>query len=150
MIPLWVFIVTILSVIAIAVLWVRFLSKILIKQTEMQFKLKLEQWKDEELSKIKNASVKASRSTIKGQLAEQFFPFSDKCPYLASDLMFIGKLFDYLGTIGYTASKDDGGHIEEVVFIEIKTASSKLSRHQAQFKKIIEQRKVRWETIHID
>jgi predicted Holliday junction resolvase-like endonuclease len=94
-------------------------------------------------------SSAAQRSTIKGQLAEQMFPISDRCRYLPSDMQFIGKAFDYLIIDGYTDCKDDGGDIREVIFAEIKTGSSQLSSHQRKIRDAINSGRVRWETINL-
>lgn len=90
------------------------------------------------------------RAVIKGQLAEQFFPISQDCEFFPSDMRFLGDFCDYICVDGYTECKDSGAdYIRDIVFIEIKTGKSRLSRHQNLIRDAVEQGRVRWETIHI-
>lgn len=152
----WVFLACIAGVIAVCVLWCRFYVGVVKDSIKRTYELEMAEWKERERKTIGSKSVQASRNTIKGQLAEQFFPFTDKCNFRPSDLQFIGKGFDFVGIIGYTDCKDFdpslGGkrpEIKEIVFIEIKYGKSKLSAHQALIKKAIDEKKVRWETVTI-
>ena len=90
------------------------------------------------------------RSVIKGQLAEQLYPASGACPYLPSDMRFLGHPIDYIIFDGLTTAKDGNGDFTEIVFAEIKSGSSKLSPHQAKIKRAVEDGRVRWETIHLE
>lgn len=91
--------------------------------------------------------IAKQRAVIKGQLEEKYFPITAGHPL--SEFRFIGDPIDYILFRGYTAAKDEGGKIDEVVFIEIKTNTSRLSPHQRKIKEAIEDRRVRWETITI-
>lgn len=97
----------------------------------------------------KTKSSAAQRSTIKGQLAEQMYPLSDRCPYLLSDMRFMGMPVDYIIFDGYTECKDGGGQFREVIFGEVKSGSSQLSRHQRAIRDAINEGRVRWENINI-
>lgn len=102
-----------------------------------------------ELETQMQLSKSRSRSTIKGQLAEQLYPLLAGCPYVPSDMKFIGMPIDYLIIKGYTDAKDSGGEIEEIIFADIKQGSSQLSKHQRKIKEAVEAGRVRWETIRI-
>jgi predicted Holliday junction resolvase-like endonuclease len=94
-------------------------------------------------------SASKSRSTIKGQIAEQMYPILPGCPYLLSDMRFIGMPIDFIIFKGYTNAKDENGDIEEIIFADVKQGTSRLSPHQKKIKDAIEAGKVRWETIQI-
>jgi len=67
--------------------------------------------------------------------------------FVPSDARFLGSPIDFIVFKG--ASETD---IEEVVFLEIKTAKSRLNSQQVKLKKLITSLKsefVRWETINI-
>jgi len=102
-----------------------------------------------ELELKKQLSTDRGRSTIKGQLAEQLYPLLVGCPYLPSDMRFMGMPIDYLIIDGYTEAKDDGGEIREIIFADIKQGNSQLSKHQRKIKEAVEAGRVRWETIRI-
>lgn len=90
------------------------------------------------------------RSVIKGQLAEQLYPLSDKCTFLPSDMRFIGNPIDYIVFNGYTNSKDGECSVEEVIFLEVKSGSARLSAPQRAIRDAINSKRVRWQTIHAD
>jgi predicted Holliday junction resolvase-like endonuclease len=81
---------------------------------------------------------KRSLSTKYGKLSEQFMPFLEHYPYDP-------QLFRFLGT------PIDGVQFgeEEIVFLEFKTAGGALSPAQRRVRELIEERKVRFETIKI-
>lgn len=97
----------------------------------------------------KKASTSKSRSTIKGQLAEQLYPLLPGCAYIPSDMRFIGSPIDYLIIDGYTDAKDDGGEIKSIILADIKQGSAQLSRHQRKIKEAVEAGRVEWRTIRI-
>lgn len=99
--------------------------------------------------KNKNQSSNTQRAVIKGQLAEQFYPLTDRCQYHPSDMRFLGMPIDYIIFDGYTECKDEGGHINEIIFAEIKSGSSQLSRHQREIRDAVISGRVRWETINV-
>lgn len=77
--------------------------------------------------------LKASQSVKYGQLTEQWVPFSDKYPYNAQNFRFIGSPID-----GLSFEED------KVVFVEFKTATSRLSEKQRKIKELIQDKKVDW------
>jgi predicted Holliday junction resolvase-like endonuclease len=89
-------------------------------------------------------SLATSRAVIKGQLAEQLFPLSIDCPFEPADMRFFGQPFDYIVIDGYS-----NGDIKEVVFVEIKTGSARLSPIQRALRSCIDAGRVRWQTVTI-
>ena len=106
---------------------------------------------DKEVEKARLQSVAISRSTIKGQIAEQFAPLLNGFPYLPSDSRFLGDPVDYVVFKGYTDYKDEktSGEDLEVVIVDIKHNKAVLSAGQKQIAKAIENGRVRFETIRI-
>lgn len=96
-------------------------------------------------SAIRKKSVSASRRTLVGKFIERFVPFLKKFPYAPSDVHFLGQPVDYIVFDGLKDNK-----IEKVVFLEIKTGSSKLTAREKSLKDAIEKKKVRWQEIRID
>lgn len=92
----------------------------------------------------------AARATLKGQLAEQVAPLLPGFPFHPSDFRFLGQPIDFICYVGLTEAKEGLGDIEEVVLGDIKLGSARLSKHQAAIKRAVEEKRVRWVTIHID
>lgn len=80
-----------------------------------------------------------SRAVMQGQISEQLAPFMPGFPYDAADARFIGKPVDL---IVFKGLKDK--EIKEVIFVEVKTANSKLSKNEKDLKEVIQNKKVRW------
>lgn len=85
-------------------------------------------------------SQKKSSETRLGQIGEQLVPFLDGFKYNPKDLQFIGQPIDYL-----VFDLDQG----EIVFLEIKTGNSKLSKNQKTIRDIVKVGRVRFEQIRL-
>lgn len=96
------------------------------------------------IEKEKNKALDKSRSVIKGQLVEQFAPFTKEFPCNTTECSFLAKPIDFIGFKGL-----DNKDIEEVLFIEIKSGKSQLSPVQKSVKKAIDEKRVRFVQIRI-
>src|SRR6266404_7653764 len=85
-------------------------------------------------------SVDRSRSTLKGQIAEQMAPLLPGFPYLPADARFVGDPIDYIVFTGYTESRSAATDEDlEIVLLEIKHSQSKLSSVQRAIAKAVEE-----------
>ena len=84
-------------------------------------------------------TARRQRSTVGGQIAEALRPYVGDFPYDPSDLTFVGDPVDFIAFRGRAA-----GHIEEVVFIEVKRGTSTLRPSQRQTRDAISAGRVRW------
>lgn len=84
------------------------------------------------------ARKKQSLSTSYGQITEQFAPFMDSYPFNWKQFRFIGSPIDGM------QFEDDA-----IYFVEIKAASSTLSKRQRNIKALVEEKKVRWFTFEV-
>ncbi len=113
-----------------------------------QYALQLQSMQNIIDSRAKSST--AQRATIKGQLAEQFFPLMPQNTHEPSDMRFLGDFCDFIVVDGYGRCKDEGhDYIDGVTFIEIKTGKAQLSKHQKLIRDAIKAGRVHWETIHI-
>ena len=94
---------------------------------------------------IKAKSVSSSRRSLVGKFIERFIPFLKKIPYEPSDMHFLGQPIDYIVFEGLHQDK-----IEKVIFVEVKTGKSKLTKREKSLKEAIEKRKVSWKQINVD
>lgn len=83
--------------------------------------------------------AKRSQSTRYGQTLEQFAPFLSDWPWDPKLFRFIGSPID---GVQFT---EDG-----VVFVEIKSASSRLTPLQQQVKEHVQRGRVAWQEVRID
>lgn len=80
------------------------------------------------------AFQKSSLSSKYGKMSEQFMPFLRGYPYDPQNFRFLGSPID-----GVQFEND------KIIFIEFKTASSRLSERQRQIAELIFQKKVEWQ-----
>jgi len=96
-------------------------------------------------------SVDQSRSTLKGQIAEQMAPVLPGFSYLPADARFLGDPIDYVIFNGRTNLANNGRDEQEleIVLLEIKHGQSKLTPIQRAVAKAVEEGRVRFEVAQI-
>ncbi len=104
-----------------------------------------------ELTDARRDSLQRSRSSLKGQIAEQMAPLLPGFRYLPADARFIGDPIDYLVFNGYTGLRDAGADAAqlEIVFLEVKQGGSMLSPFQKSIARSVEEGRVRFELLRI-
>lgn len=101
------------------------------------------------IKKERRSAISFSRSVLKGKISEQMFPLMPFFRYNMSDARFIGSPIDYIVFRGYS-NLDQSGEIKEIVFIEVKTGKSELSKSEIAVKEAIDNKRVRFEVIHLE
>jgi len=94
---------------------------------------------EDKIPEIRETAVKQSRAVLSGQFSEQIAPYMPDFPYKPTEARFIGKPVDFVVFKGMDDKK-----IEEVVFVEVKTGQSQLSKTEKTLKEAIENKKVGW------
>ncbi len=136
--------------IVLLLLYILYLKKIrnlMIKEMEISAEKKFMELKE----KLRKEILDKSRAGIKGRIGEQIVPFIKQFKYNPSDARFIGSPIDYVIFNGYTELKDNKKRKSiTVVFVEVKTGEkASLTYLQRKIKRAIEEKNVKWETIHI-
>jgi predicted Holliday junction resolvase-like endonuclease len=113
------------------------------------FKLKLDF--QSQIKEATKRSVDQSRSTLKGQIAEQMAPVLPGFPYLPADARFLGEPIDYVVFNGRTnlGNNDIGEHDVEIILLEVKHGQSKLTSVQRAIAEAVEAGRVRFEVAQI-
>lgn len=120
----------ILSVaIFILLILIFFVYKIGVKQGKAQTDL---QWQ-QQLTSMKADIANNQRANIKGKVAETFAPFLAGFPFKPSECKFLGDPIDYVVFEGL-----DNRDIKGIHFLEVKSDTAKLSKHQKQIKNLID------------
>lgn len=84
-------------------------------------------------------AVKRSRAVLGGLAAEQAAPYLPGFPAEIGDARFLGKPVDFVAFVG--ASR---GEVSEVLFVEVKTGASALSRVERSLRDAVNAGRVRW------
>ena len=95
-------------------------------------------WK-EKIPEVRETAIKQSRSVLSGQFSEQLAPYLPDFNYKPTEARFIGKPIDFVIFKGMDEKK-----IDEVVFVEVKSGQSQLSKVEKTLKSAIENKNVSW------
>ena len=106
---------------------------------------------DRSLTEARRDSVQRSRSTLKGQIAEQMAPLLPGFRYLPADARFLGDPVDYVVFSGYTDLRDGGRDVSglDIVLLEVKQGASSLSPFQRAIATSVLEGRVRFEVLRI-
>src|SRR3989338_4712928 len=94
---------------------------------------------EEKIPDIREDAIKHSRAVLSGQFSEQIAPYLPDFPFKPTEARFIGKPIDFVVFRGM-----DGKKIDEVVFVEVKSGQSQLSKVEKSLKLAIENKNVGW------
>ncbi|MBI2084008.1 MAG: hypothetical protein HYT70_00080 [Candidatus Aenigmarchaeota archaeon] len=117
------------------------IAYLLYKNLEWRFKFerKVKDWIEAEEERIREDAISRSARTLSGKTLEKLVPFLDKFSYDPHDIRWMGDPIDFVIFHG-----NSDGSPKEIVFCEIKSGKSFLSRNQRKIKELVEGRKVRW------
>jgi predicted Holliday junction resolvase-like endonuclease len=94
---------------------------------------------------IRLKSVSSSRRSLIGKFIEKFVPFLNNIGYEPSDMHFLGQPIDYIVFDGL-----HGDEVNKIVFLEVKTGESKLTKREKSLKEAVEKKKVYWKEYRFD
>lgn len=97
--------------------------------------------------KLRKDAVNRSRAVLTGQILEQVAPYLPNFPCNPEDAKFLGRPVDFIGFV--TSKKDEDLPLEErpiseILFIEVKSGSSTLTKREKEVKKAIESKRVKY------
>ena len=97
--------------------------------------------------KLRKDAVNRSRAVLTGQILEQIAPYLPNFPCNPEDAKFLGRPVDFIGFV--TSKKDEDLPLEErsiseILFIEVKSGSSTLTKREKEVKKAIESKRVKY------
>ncbi len=109
-------------------------------QLRSNFEQKIKEWISVEEKKIREDAISRSARTLSGKTLEKLIPFLDRFPYDAHDLRWLGDPVDFIVFDGYSSDKSP----KQIVFCEVKSGDSKLSKVQTEIRNLVENKKVKW------
>jgi predicted Holliday junction resolvase-like endonuclease len=109
------------------------------------------QLQEKNVSDARRESVQKSRSTLKGQIAEQMAPLLPGFRYIPADARFLGDPIDYVVFSGYTDLRDNRPDTPnlDIVLLEVKQGGSALSPFQRAIARSVQEGRVRFEILRI-
>lgn len=116
---------------------------------QRQAQMDLDQWKTDFEAEIRADAAVRSTAIQKGKYTEQLAPFLPGFPFNPRDCRFLGDFCDFIVIDGYQDAKLGTGDVRKIVFMEIKTGKSALTKGQKSVKIAIEGKQVEWRTIKI-
>ena len=93
----------------------------------------------EKIPSLRYDAVKQSRAILSGQFSEQIAPYLPNFPFKPTEARFIGKPIDFVVFKGMDEKK-----IDEIVFVEVKSGQSQLSKVEKSLKSTIQSKRVLW------
>ena len=120
------------------------------REWKIRFDQKIKEWKEQEEERIRSDAIARSARTLSGKTLERFVPFLEDFPYDPHDARWIGDPIDFIIFDGYSSNKERNGEIKQIVFCEIKSGESTLSKIQKRIKDIVLKKKVKWEDFRVE
>lgn len=103
---------------------------------------RLEEWKQEHEKQIRQDAAQRSQAVTSGKIAEQLVPYLPNFNYNPKDARFIGSPVDFVIFDGLNDEAVE--QIRNVVFVEIKTGLSALTKRERLVRDAIKGGRVKW------
>ena len=113
-------------------------------EAESKAMLHASEYLKKEEAHMRADAVARSTRVVKGKVAEQLVPFGPEFGYNPRDCRFVGSPFDFLVMDGLTE-----GALDKIVFVEVKTGLSRLSKRERQVRDIIDTGEVFYEEVRL-
>ena len=108
-------------------------------------KLEAAEWEGGKLEAVVKTRLKQSRAVLGGLVSEQIAPLLPDFPFDPGDCRFIGKPVDFIVFKGMNEQ-----NISEVIFLEVKSGSSKsLNQQEKRLREAIQTGRVRWAQFNV-
>lgn len=119
-------------------------------ELEAYYKEKLVTWQHANTKSIRTATLDRSRAVMRGQATEHLAPLMIE-EWALKDFRFIGNPIDYIVFAGLSNVSDgEADTIDQVIFLDIKTNTSTLSKVQRRIRDAIKEGKVIFATYNPD
>ncbi len=105
-------------------------------------RLRFEQWILEKEKEIREDAAARSQAVTMGKVTEHFIPYLPEFGYNPQDARFIGNPIDFVVFDGLSE-----GALRQVVFVEVKTGGSALSKRERWIRDVVQAGKVVWEQV---
>jgi len=101
-------------------------------------------WKGRYTAAIRENAVQRSLAVTAGKVHEQLIPYLPEFGYNPKDVRFLGSPVDLVVFDGLAE-----GQVRRVIFLEVKTGGSPLTRRERQVRDVVEARAVEWAELRV-
>jgi predicted Holliday junction resolvase-like endonuclease len=102
----------------------------------------LAEWKSEQEKRIRQDAVQRSQSVTVGKVTEHLVPHLPSFPFNPKDVRFLGSPIDLIVFDGLSEEEQNG--VRQVIFLEIKTGASTLTRRERWVRDAVRAGRVQW------
>jgi len=113
---------------------------------EREAKQQLAEWRQKQEQTIRQDAVQRSQSVTTGKIVEHLVPYLPNFNFNPKDARFLGSPVDFVIFDGLNDEDED--YIRNIVFIEVKTGLSALTRREKLVRDAIKAGRVRWVEWH--
>jgi predicted Holliday junction resolvase-like endonuclease len=122
-----------------------------LKDLEIKIKSEYESWMQVREKHIRKDAVEKSKSVIRGQTAEHFAPFMMDSDLDPKDFRFFAAPIDFVVFDGMAKVREGVAQdIEQIIFLDVKTGSSSLSKVQQAIKRAVDAGRVNFSVFNPD
>jgi predicted Holliday junction resolvase-like endonuclease len=114
------------------------------REWKIRFEQKIKEFLEKEEERIREDAIKRSARTLSGKALEKLVPFLEKFPYDAHDIRWLGDPIDLVVFDGLAKENPN-----QIVFCEVKSGESELTKTQKKIKELVEKKRVKWEEFRI-
>lgn len=115
------------------------------REWSLRFEQRLKSFIEEEEERIRQDAILRSARTLSGKTLEKFVPFLSEFKYNPHDVRWLGDPVDFIIFDGYSTGKP-----RQIVFCEVKSGKSSLSKNQREIRDLIRKRKIKWDEFRIE
>jgi predicted Holliday junction resolvase-like endonuclease len=101
-------------------------------------------WKLRYTVSIREDAVQRSQAITAGKVHEQLIPYLPGFPYNPKDVRFLGSPIDLVIFDGLAE-----GQVRQIVFVEVKTGGSSLTRRERSVRDVIQAGEVEWAELRV-
>jgi predicted Holliday junction resolvase-like endonuclease len=109
------------------------------KMWQLKFEQRIKEWLDRNEKAIRQDAISKSARVLSGKSLEKLIPFLDRFPYDPHDVRWLG---DPIDLVIFDGKSED--NLRQVVFCEVKSGESKLTKVQKDVRDAVENKKVKW------
>jgi predicted Holliday junction resolvase-like endonuclease len=116
------------------------------KMAENDATMRLQEWKIEQEKLIRFDAAQRSHAVTIGKVTEHLVPYMPDFAYNPKDVRFIGSPVDL---IVFDGLNEEEGEVREIVFVEVKTGKSSLSKRERKVRNAVRDCKVSWVELRV-
>jgi predicted Holliday junction resolvase-like endonuclease len=124
-------------------------AMVALKGWQDKFEMRLQEWREREEGGIREDAIKRSALTRSGKALEKLIPFLPEFGYNPHDVRWMGDPIDLVVFDGYAEGNRTGEGLRQIVFVEVKSGESKLTKAQRKIKQLVSEGKVCWDEFRI-